>query len=100
MDPDGVAGYPIDMRVKASAPTWPPSYLPPLGQGLHVGAENQVRVALPGFELMFLRGTDGAADHLKNVGGPTTMAVVQTHRNAHYDLSAKFAGCTCGHGRH
>jgi heparosan-N-sulfate-glucuronate 5-epimerase len=38
MEPDGVAGYPIDMRVKASAPTWPPPYLPPLGQGLHVGA--------------------------------------------------------------
>lgn len=37
------------------------------GQGLHVGAENEVRMALPDFELMFLRGADGAAYDLEDV---------------------------------
>ena len=37
------------------------------GQRLHVGAENEVRMALPDFKLMFLRGTDGAAYDLEDV---------------------------------
>ena len=37
------------------------------GQGLHVGAENEIRMALPDFELMFLRGTDGTANDLEDV---------------------------------
>jgi heparosan-N-sulfate-glucuronate 5-epimerase len=36
IDPDGVKGYPIDMRVKASEPHWPPASLTPLADQLHV----------------------------------------------------------------
>ncbi|HWY17287.1 MAG TPA: D-glucuronyl C5-epimerase family protein [Solirubrobacteraceae bacterium] len=36
IDPDGVRGYPIDMRVKAAAPSWPPASLQPLESQLHV----------------------------------------------------------------
>jgi heparosan-N-sulfate-glucuronate 5-epimerase len=36
IDPEGVAGYPIDMRVKAAAPSWPPPSLQPLERQLHV----------------------------------------------------------------
>lgn len=36
IDPDGVGGYPIDMRVKAADQRWPPSTLGPLAEQLHV----------------------------------------------------------------
>jgi hypothetical protein len=36
IDPDGIAGYPIDMRIKAEAPRWPPAWLPPRERELHV----------------------------------------------------------------
>jgi heparosan-N-sulfate-glucuronate 5-epimerase len=36
MDPAGVRGYPIDMRVKAGSPEWPPANLAPPGAGLYV----------------------------------------------------------------
>jgi hypothetical protein len=36
IDPDGVHGYPIDLRVKAATPRWPPTSLTPLADQLHV----------------------------------------------------------------
>src|SRR5208282_1217223 len=48
---------------------------------LDVGAENQVRMALPNFELMLLSGTDGAADHLKDVGWSPAMPIFDTNGN-------------------
>src|SRR5208337_1788518 len=61
--------------------------------GLHVGTQDEVGVTLPGFELVLLRGTDGAADHLKNVSGSAAMAVVQTNGDAYDGFGAEFA---CG----
>lgn len=36
IDPGDVKGYPIDMRVKAANPSWPPAGLTPLADQLHV----------------------------------------------------------------
>ncbi|HWX87827.1 MAG TPA: D-glucuronyl C5-epimerase family protein [Solirubrobacteraceae bacterium] len=36
IDPQGVSGYPIDMRVKAAEQRWPPVALEPLAEQLHV----------------------------------------------------------------
>ncbi len=36
IDPNGVSGYPIDMRAKAADPHWPPAGLTPLEDQLHV----------------------------------------------------------------
>jgi hypothetical protein len=36
IDPERVHGYPIDMRVKAAEPRWPPPSLTPLSEQLHV----------------------------------------------------------------
>ena len=36
IDPEGVAGYPIDMRVKARVPDWPADWMEPLDAQLHV----------------------------------------------------------------
>src|SRR6266850_1978707 len=61
-------------------------------QGLHIGAKNKVGVAFPNFELMFLRGTDGAADHLKYVGWRAAMAVLHSDGNTDHRSGAQFAG--------
>src|SRR6266850_1191333 len=61
-------------------------------QGLHIGAKNKVGVAFPNFELMFLRGTDGAADHLKYVSWRAAMAVLHADGNADDRSGAKFPG--------
>ena len=58
---------------------------------LHLGTQDEVGVTLPGFELVLLRGTDGAADHLKDVGGSATLAVVQTNGDAYHDFGAELA---------
>lgn len=36
IDPAGISGYPIDMRVKAAERRWPPATLTPLAEQLHV----------------------------------------------------------------
>jgi hypothetical protein len=36
IDSEGVRGYPIDLRVKAAEPRWPPANLKPLADQLHV----------------------------------------------------------------
>jgi hypothetical protein len=62
------------------------------GEGLHFGTENQIRVAFPNFELMFLRGADGAADHLKDIGGGAAMAVLHSNGDADDRGRAQVAG--------
>src|SRR5882724_783659 len=63
-------------------------------EGLHIGAKNEVSVAFPNFELMLLRGADGAADHLKDVGGGPAMAVLHAYGDADDSCCAKFTGRT------
>ena len=57
-------------------------------EGLHGGTQDDVRVALPTFELMFLRCANCAADNLENISWSTTLAVMQTNRNSDDDLGA------------
>jgi len=63
---------------------------------LHVGPENQVSVALPNFELVFLRRAYRAAHDLKNVCGGATVAVLHADGDADYRGSAEIAGCARG----
>jgi hypothetical protein len=64
--------------------------------GVNIGAKNEIGVALPAFELMFLRGADGARDDLKDVGGRAAMAVLNAHRNTENKFGAEL---TRGLGR-
>jgi len=57
-------------------------------------------VTLPGFELVLLRGTDGAADYLKDVGGSAVVAVVQSNGDAYDRFGAEFARGLRGHRCH
>ncbi len=66
------------------------------GQGGHVGAKNQIGVALPNFQLMFLRGVDGAAHDLKDVGGSAAAAIVGADGNSEDAGCAQIAGGACG----
>ena len=59
---------------------------------LDVGAQDQVGVALPYFELMFLGGAYGTADYLENVGWSAAVHIVEAHRNADHPRGPKFAG--------
>src|SRR5882724_184301 len=61
-------------------------------QGLHIGAKYKVGVAFPNLELMFLRGADGAADHLKDVRWRAAVAVLQADGNANDRSGAQFTG--------
>jgi hypothetical protein len=45
------------------------------GEGLNVGAKNEVRVAFPDFMLMLLGGAYGAADYLEDVGRSAAAAI-------------------------
>jgi hypothetical protein len=58
---------------------------------LDVGAENQVRVTLPYFELMLLGGADCTADHLKDVGWSAAMSVFDANRNGNDVLGTQIA---------
>jgi len=66
------------------------------GERPDVGAENQVGVTLPYFELMLLDGADGAADDLKDVGWSAAVTIVEANRNGKHVPSAKVAGRGCG----
>src|SRR5258708_11856916 len=59
------------------------------GQGLHIGAETEVRVALPDFELMFLRGADGAAYDLEDSRRGAAMAVLNADGNGEHAAGAE-----------
>ena len=61
-------------------------------QRLHIGAKNEVGVAFPNFELMLLRGADGAADHLEDVGRRAAMTVLHPDGDADDRSGAHFAG--------
>jgi hypothetical protein len=66
------------------------------GERLDVGAENQVGVTLPYFELMLLGGADGAADDLKDVGWSAAVNIIEANRNGKHVPSTKLAGRGCG----
>ena len=66
------------------------------GERPDVGAENQVGVTLPYFELMLLDGADGAADDLKDVGWSAAVTIVEANRNGKHVPSTKVAGRGCG----
>jgi len=66
------------------------------GERPDVGAENQVGVTLPYFELMLLDGADGAADDLKDVGWSATVTILEANRNGKHVPSTKVAGRGCG----
>jgi hypothetical protein len=66
------------------------------GERLDVGAENQVGVTLPYFELMLLGGADGAADDLKDVGWSAAVTVIEANRNGKHVPRPKVAGGGCG----
>ena len=59
---------------------------------MHIGTKNKVGVAFPNFELMFLCGTDGAADHLKYVSWRAAMTVLHADGNADDRGGAQFTG--------
>src|SRR5258706_5440045 len=63
------------------------------GQRIHVGANDQVGVTLPGIELMFLCGADGARNHLEHVLGRVALAIVNANGNSDDDGAAELA---CG----
>ena len=66
------------------------------GERPDVGAENQVGVTLPNFELMLLGGADGAADDLKDVGRSAAVTIIEANRNGKHVPSTKVAGRGCG----
>src|SRR5207253_2849325 len=65
---------------------------------IHVGADNEVGVALPGIELMLLCRADCASHHLKHVLGRSAMAVLNADGNPNNDTAAKLASCLSRHG--
>jgi hypothetical protein len=66
---------------------------------LDVGAQNQVCVALPYFELVLLSGADGAADYLKYVGWSAALPIFDANRNGDDMVGAKIARGACGNLR-
>jgi len=61
------------------------------GKMLHVGPQNQIRVAFPGFKLMLLRGADGAGHDLEDVFGSAVAAVLNADGNREHSLGADLA---------
>ena len=60
-------------------------------QGLHVGPEDEVGMALPDFKLVLLRCAHGAAYDLKNVRGGAAVAILHADGNPDYRGSAEVA---------
>lgn len=61
------------------------------GQRIDVGANDQVGVTLPGIELMFLCGADGARNHLEHILGRVALAVMYANGNSDHDGAAELA---------
>src|SRR5260370_7590479 len=59
------------------------------GEGIDVGANDQVGVALPGVELMLLRGADCARNHLEHILGCVAATVVHADRDTYDDGPAE-----------
>lgn len=70
------------------------------GEGVHSWAQDNIRTALPGFGVMLLRGSDGAAYDLKYVCGRSGVSVMNADGHAHYKVSAKLSGYAHGNGLH
>ena len=62
------------------------------GDGVHVGAKNEIGMALPSFELMLLGGADSACDYLKDVGGGAAVAVLNADLDTEDKFGAKLTG--------
>src|SRR5439155_18698867 len=67
------------------------------GERIHIGPNNQIGVALPGIELMLLRGTHRAGHYLEHILGYAAMAVLHADRNSDDNGAAKLASCLRGH---
>src|SRR5437763_1913371 len=68
------------------------------GDSMDVRTNDQVSVAFPGVELMFLRGANGACHHLKKIFGSIAVAIMHTDRNSDDDLAAELARGLSGNG--
>jgi hypothetical protein len=68
------------------------------GQRIDVGANDQVGVTLPGIELMFLCGADGASNDLEHIPGRLAMTVVDADGNSDDDSAAEFPRGLRGNG--
>jgi len=60
-------------------------------QALHVGANDQIRVALPSVQLMLLRGADRPGDDLKDVLRSIAANVLRADRDSDDEAGAKLA---------
>jgi hypothetical protein len=69
------------------------------GEMLNVGAQDEVCVAFPGFELMFLRSGNGAGDNLKDVLGSAAVTVLHADGNCKDALGAQLARSYSGNLR-
>ena len=61
------------------------------GKALDVGAQDQIRMTLPDFELMFLCGADGTAHDLKYVGWGAALSILEANGNTYDVGGTKFA---------
>ena len=64
------------------------------GNGLDIRSQDEVRVLLPNFVLVFLGGTYRAAHHLENIGWSAAVAVLHTHRDSNDVSGAEGARST------
>src|ERR1700692_864773 len=67
---------------------------------MYVGADNQVGMALPHFQLMFLRGAHSATHYLKNVGGLAAISFRHPDGYADHIFRAHISRSLCGNGSH
>ena len=68
------------------------------GEGLDVGAENKIGVALPNLELVLLCGADGAAYDLENVGRGAAVSIVDTDGDGKNAAGPELPHCLRGNG--
>ncbi len=61
------------------------------GQRLHVGPQDEIGMALPDFELVFLRRVYRPTYDLKDIRGSAAVAVLHAHGNSDDYGSAEFA---------
>jgi hypothetical protein len=61
------------------------------GYRMNVRAQNEIGVALPAFELVFLGGADGTRDDLKDVGGRAAMSVLNSDLNTEDKFGAELS---------
>ena len=69
------------------------------GDAMNVGTNDQISMAFPGIELMFLRSADGAGDNLKKIFGSVAVAIMYTDGNSDDYVAAELACGVSGNGR-